>query len=325
MSCHRQPGPAAFISQIERVTGLTVTQADWHAVRQLAKADGREMSRRTADDDTVQAVSKALGEALGVRLPGRVAVQERQTVGTASTIAYLAEYGVTATFERVRVAAAWDRDLTVYLMPIVSLRDETPSSFEALARWERGGQVITPDGAFAGGANPESTSRIALVQAAAHARELGSPVSVNLTAGMLADPSALQAACDTCDNIGSEHALLVIEALENQPLTDPEVVAMMDNWRAAGFTIALDDYGSGYANADAARALQPSIIKTDASLIQNGDETRLREAVAVAREIGATVTVEGIETSEQAELARRVGADRGQGWLYGKAAPAPEA
>jgi diguanylate cyclase (GGDEF)-like protein len=96
---------------------------------------------------------------------------------------------------------------------------------------------------------------------------------------------------------------------------------------AAGVRIALDDFGTGYASLAHLQRFPVNVIKIDRSFVQPlGDDckdTPITQAViGLARSFQMTCVAEGIETLQQAVLLRRSGCGVGQGYLFGKAAPA---
>ncbi|QJR37665.1 sensor domain-containing phosphodiesterase [Gemmatimonas groenlandica] len=102
--------------------------------------------------------------------------------------------------------------------------------------------------------------------------------------------------------------------------------AVLAPFKAAGLRVAIDDAGAGYSGLQHIIQLAPELIKLDMSLTRNIDqEPALRALVTAmtfyAGETGATVVAEGIETDGEMETLRRLGVQRGQGYLLGKPGP----
>lgn len=83
-----------------------------------------------------------------------------------------------------------------------------------------------------------------------------------------------------------------------------------------GIVTALDDYGARYSTRKRALKIRAPYLKIDRSYV--GDENFVKEAVAVARSIGAKTIAEGIETREQFEMCRESGVDYFQGYWIAK-------
>jgi len=99
--------------------------------------------------------------------------------------------------------------------------------------------------------------------------------------------------------------------------------------RARGGRLAVDDAGSGYASLRHVVSLGPDIIKLDRSLIESMDQDAGRRELArslnrFARRTGASLVAEGIERPEEYDTCRQVGIDCGQGFLFGRPAPAEQ-
>jgi EAL domain-containing protein (putative c-di-GMP-specific phosphodiesterase class I) len=113
---------------------------------------------------------------------------------------------------------------------------------------------------------------------------------------------------------------VVIEVTEHDAVARyDELVAALQPVRASGARIAVDDAGSGYASLQHILRLGPDIIKLDIELTRDVDHDPARRALALAlvsfaREIGATITAEGIESAEQLRALLAVGATHGQGY-----------
>jgi predicted signal transduction protein with EAL and GGDEF domain len=101
-----------------------------------------------------------------------------------------------------------------------------------------------------------------------------------------------------------------------------------DALMARGFSIAIDDFGVGFASLAYLCDFRCQQIKIDRSfLCAPGDLSRsrrlIRALVARAVELDIGVTAEGVETTEQAAFLRGIGCHSGQGYLFAPAVPIP--
>ena len=117
----------------------------------------------------------------------------------------------------------------------------------------------------------------------------------------------------------------VLEISERSPLFDePEALkAQVAAWRAQGYRIALDDFGSGYAGQTALLAVRPDVIKIDAKLVTGIAQDPWRQAmvlsiVRVATALDIAVIAEGIETETERDELEAMGVRFGQGYLFGR-------
>ena len=122
---------------------------------------------------------------------------------------------------------------------------------------------------------------------------------------------------------------LEIEITENAFVDrGPECEKQINMLRAIGFRIALDDFGTGYSSLSYLRRFNVDKIKLDKSFADYGDlhnsVALIRAVVVLAHTLGLQVVVEGIESTEQEQVALEAGCDGFQGYRYGRAVPADE-
>jgi EAL domain-containing protein (putative c-di-GMP-specific phosphodiesterase class I) len=125
-------------------------------------------------------------------------------------------------------------------------------------------------------------------------------------------------------------SLLVIELTETAALADVERCArVLGRLRAFGFGAALDDFGTGFSSLAHLRDLPVDTIKIDQRFIRGAiseprDAALVRGLAALAASLGLRMVAEGVETAEQAALARACGIPIHQGWFYAPALPCGE-
>jgi diguanylate cyclase len=113
-------------------------------------------------------------------------------------------------------------------------------------------------------------------------------------------------------------------------MQDPHTAAiLLTELKTLGVRIAIDDFGTGFSSMTYLGALPLDTLKIDRSFIRQMHERTSSLAIVHAiRQLAAAldmdVTCEGIETEEQARLLKRMGCERGQGYLYGRPAPFAE-
>lgn len=115
-----------------------------------------------------------------------------------------------------------------------------------------------------------------------------------------------------------------IELSEQQFIGDPnQIIHKVQELKRAGVTIALDDVGFGRSSLEALIVLEPDIIKIDREYVRECDKdpgTRrcLDRLIKIAKQLGAQVVCEGVETEEEYEIIRQLGGEYCQGYLFGK-------
>ncbi len=127
---------------------------------------------------------------------------------------------------------------------------------------------------------------------------------------------------------------LELEITETLLLGDTEaVMAELREIKAMGVAVVMDDFGTGYSSLSYLWRFPFDKIKIDQSFMRgfSGDEGHGREAamvvktiIALGRELGMQVTVEGVESTGQLSFLNEANADLVQGFLFGKAVPNTE-
>lgn len=95
---------------------------------------------------------------------------------------------------------------------------------------------------------------------------------------------------------------------------------------ASGIRIALDDFGTGYASLSHLKQFPIEVVKIDRSFLRDITDMHnyaiVRTVVSLGRSLQLEVVAEGVETQEQRAYLLSQGCHLGQGYLYGRAAPA---
>jgi EAL domain-containing protein (putative c-di-GMP-specific phosphodiesterase class I) len=117
---------------------------------------------------------------------------------------------------------------------------------------------------------------------------------------------------------------IIVEATEGEVIADPILFAQVVNeYRRAGMSLAIDDFGAGYAGLTLLAEFQPDIIKLDMTLVRNIDSHGPRQAIvrAIAQvcvDLGIDFIIEGVETLEEFAWFNDIGAHLYQGYLFAK-------
>jgi EAL domain-containing protein (putative c-di-GMP-specific phosphodiesterase class I) len=96
-----------------------------------------------------------------------------------------------------------------------------------------------------------------------------------------------------------------------------------------GVSMAIANFGVGYASLSALKRLPLATLKLDRSLTRDMDQDNetaviLRAAVEAGHALGCAVLADGIETAEQTQALKNIGCDDGQGPYFGPPLPAEE-
>lgn len=146
---------------------------------------------------------------------------------------------------------------------------------------------------------------------------------INLHPGDFSDPDILEPEGPLAVNAGR----VVCEVTERAAIPDMEGFReKLSALRGFGARIAVDDLGSGYSALNLVAELAPDFIKIDMTLIRGIDESPVRQnlirnILAFASDMNATVVAEGVETRSELETLRNLGCHLVQGYYL--AVPSP--
>jgi EAL domain-containing protein (putative c-di-GMP-specific phosphodiesterase class I) len=117
---------------------------------------------------------------------------------------------------------------------------------------------------------------------------------------------------------------ITIEILEHEEIQDFEnIKERIQCLKSLGFSIALDDFGSGYANFRYLIDLDLDILKIDGTIIKNIDTDKgaysvVKSVISLAKEMDMKVVAEQIETKEELETLLKLNVDYLQGYYLGR-------
>ena len=225
-----------------------------------------------------------------------------------------------------------------WFQPILSTVDGSLVGYESLLRGLRpDGGLMFPSEIF-----PLAGENDLLFQVDRQAREsalrcaaaegIGGQLFVNFVPTAIYDPThCLQSTLGWARKLGFDPGRLVFEVVETERVRDIDhLKRILDFYRDAGYQVALDDVGSGYASLNLLAMLKPDIIKIDMAIVRGIDtdprrQSVFRALVGIARDLGIQVLAEGIETQPELAYVAGEGADLVQGYLFARPMPADEA
>ena len=143
-------------------------------------------------------------------------------------------------------------------------------------------------------------------------------------------PKLMEFITEQCDTYGMPHGMIRIEITETISNMDHmEVKNIARALHTMGFSISMDDFGTQYSNMAVLTQFDFDTVKIDRSMILNivNDEKNkliLKHTVAMLKELGMEIIIEGVETAEQVEVLAELGCDTVQGFFFGRPEPEEE-
>ncbi|QTL37777.1 EAL domain-containing protein [Pseudoalteromonas viridis] len=338
---------------IERI-GQSTAQKVWHALAALLSQNAQyglqqdifelgelwfETEQFSSPAQAQQALSQAVAQQLLSELDCQLVHEAEIQVSSAAVIEHATQE------QRIRSDAACalnalypdskedllrvfaNKNLLPYWQSIQRVQSEGLFGYEALIRGPKASPLHRADklfgAAMAQGQQFEMEKLALNTHLATHARHCehqgAQRLTVNLSPGLLFDNEV----SDTLQNYPYAH-LLCIELTEHLPVDDwAPVKAKMAELRQLGYTFWLDDVGCGFFELTLINTVKPDVVKlciTIISRLDYGAEIigEIRQVVDTVHLYGGKVLAEGIETPQQLDIAKQLGVDYAQGYLFDK-------
>ncbi len=148
------------------------------------------------------------------------------------------------------------------------------------------------------------------------------PVSVNVSRAdiYLVDVAAELHAL--VERYGIEPSLIEVEITESAYSERPDrIVAAFDELAERGFTVLMDDFGSGYSSLNMLKDINVDVLKIDMRFLDRDDRRSkdiMESVIRMARWLDLPVIAEGVETREQVNFLLDVGCSYAQGYYYAR-------
>lgn len=158
------------------------------------------------------------------------------------------------------------------------------------------------------------------------------PVSVNISRVSMYNPRVVEEIYELTVKYDIPPKLFQLELTESAYTDNPEAIkkAMMQ-LRDYGFTILMDDFGSGYSSLNMLKDITVDVLKLDMKFMAGADsdnqkksESIVANVIRLAKDLYLPVIAEGVEEIEQVKFLNSVGCDYAQGYYFAKPMPVAE-
>ncbi len=150
------------------------------------------------------------------------------------------------------------------------------------------------------------------------------PVSVNFSRVHLYDPNFPNIVRDVLEKYNISPELIEIELTESAFLMEPHALnKVVDTLHEYGFTVAIDDFGSGFSSLNMLKDVSVDVLKIDMKFLEGFEHggkvgTVVTSVVRMAKWLGIPVVAEGVETKEQVDFLGTLGCDIVQGYYFAR-------
>ncbi len=229
-----------------------------------------------------------------------------------------------------------NQEFELYYQPLVDLRSDRISGFEALIRWrhpERG--MISPAEFIPLAEEMGLIVPIGDWVLRQACREAASwpdafKIAINVSPVQFKNPGLIDCVEEALRHSGLPAHRLELEVTETVLLAENDaILATLHSLRDLGVHISMDDFGTGYSSLSYLRSFPFDKIKIDQMFIRDLSTNTeasaiIRAIVGLATSFGMRITAEGVETPEQLKCLRLEGCHEVQGYLFSPPRPAAE-
>ena len=230
-----------------------------------------------------------------------------------------------------------NNELELHYQPIVELKHNMISGFEALARWTHPTKGPISPAKFIPVAEESGLviplGNWVLLEACRTAMQWPShvKVSVNVSPRQLTNSDLPSTIRDVLKATGLAPHRLALEFTETIFIEDSEkTLSALHKLKDLGVQIALDDFGTGYSSLSYLRSFPFDTVKIDRCFVSDlGASTSgnviVQAVILIASGLGIQTVAEGIETDQQLRLLGLLGCQKGQGYLLSRPVPGEKA
>ncbi len=222
-----------------------------------------------------------------------------------------------------------NKEFVVFYQPKVNVLTRTTSSLEALIRWRKGNQLISP-GVFIPIAEESSLiddlcmyvmeETCAFHQLMAE-HGLARPISVNISPRQFHNADFIDLVEDLLGRYKVEPKYLEFEITETTAMSNVEnTLLTMARIREIGICFSIDDFGTGYSSLGYLNRMPVSTLKIDKEFVQDMDRNSglVATIIAISQQMHLNVVAEGVETEEQLLKLAAMGCHEVQGYYFSR-------
>lgn len=237
--------------------------------------------------------------------------------------------------QALRQAVA-EEHIDVWFQPIVELSSARVVATEALARWQRADGYCSPSQFISIAEESDLIRPLGLLvakkslAALAHIRQAHPRMTmgINLSVRQMRSRQTLSELCELVDAQKLPRSSVHFEVTESDVAKDFLLLEEhLKLYVQAGFSLHLDDFGTGQSSLHRLQGLPVSTLKIDKSfvdLLETGDERFVKTILLLSKQLGLTVIAEGVETQHQRDRLQALGCPLIQGYFYAKPMPLAE-
>ena len=235
--------------------------------------------------------------------------------------------------ENMMEDAIKNKEFEVYYQPQMNTKTEKMEGAEALVRWKKEGNVISPSEfipIFEKNYLIIKLDEYVYKRVCENMQEMKKQlkeipkISVNISKESLAEKDFLEKYMNITKQYDISPSNLEIEITERTTVDNNiDMKEILEKIKEKGFSIAIDDFGTGYSSLNMLEMLPIDMIKIDKSFIdrigEKNETINLLEIILlISKKLNLKTVAEGVEKREQVEYLKKENCDFIQGYFYAK-------
>ena len=235
--------------------------------------------------------------------------------------------------ENMMEYAIKNKEFEVYYQPQINAKTEKMERAEALVRWKKDGNMISPSEfipIFEKNYFIIKLEEFVYEKVCENIQELKAEfkeipqISVNISKESLLEKDFIEKYMKITEQYGISPNEIEIEITERTTVdSNIDMKEILEKIKGKGFSIAIDDFGTGYSSLNMLEILPIDMIKIDKSFIDRIDEKNhtinlLEIIFLITKKLNLKTVAEGVEKSEQVSYLKKVNCDFMQGYFYAK-------
>ena len=229
-------------------------------------------------------------------------------------------------------AALAEQQFIVYFQPKYQLKKMAPYGAEALVRWKKpGGEIVLPNefipiferNGFITKLDYYVWEKVCqFIDSELSQGRNPAPISVNVSRVNLYNPDFMDSLIDLIHRYHIPPHYLNLELTESVFSEDAELIQRAVNYlHDAGFTILMDDFGSGYSSLNILKDVDLDVLKIDMKFFSKGNTAEkgakiIEAVIRMAESLDMMVIAEGVEEKHQVDFLNDLGCDYIQGYYF---------
>lgn len=231
-------------------------------------------------------------------------------------------------------AALAEQQFIVYFQPKYQLKKMAPYGAEALVRWKKpGGEIVLPNefipiferNGFITKLDYYVWEKVCqFIDSELSQGRNPAPISVNVSRVNLYNPDFMDSLIDLIHRYHIPPHYLNLELTESVFSEDAELIQRAVNYlHDVGFTILMDDFGSGYSSLNILKDVDLDVLKIDMKFFSKGNTAEkgakiIEAVIRMAESLDMMVIAEGVEEKHQVDFLNDLGCDYIQGYYFGR-------